>query len=87
MAYLAGENVVSSIRLECFRLGHTDIKYFKMLEDLLRANPGHPAAAAAKEFLQREPLANTLRFQFDINRPEESRRKCIEFIKQIKENK
>ena len=87
MAYLAGEKVVSSIRLECFRLGHTDIKYFRLLEDLLKANPNHPAAAAAKEFLQNEPLANALHYQFDINRPEESRRKCIEFIKQIKEKK
>lgn len=87
MAYMAGENVVSSIRLECFRLGHTDIKYFKLLEELLAADPRHPAAAEAGEFLNKEILNTALRHPFDTQRPEDMRQKCIKLIHQFKEKK
>ena len=87
MAYLAGEETVSSVRMECFRLGHTDIKYFKILEELIKQNPDHAAAKAAGKFLQEEIPATALRYQFDIQRPEKLRMQCIEFIKQLKDKK
>lgn len=34
--YMAGMTPVTSVRMECFRLGHTDIRYFQLLESLLK---------------------------------------------------
>ena len=87
IAYFAGGHTIPSIRMECLRLGHTDIKYFQLLDSLVKQNPRHPAAAESAAFLVREPLETLLKHPFDSQRPEQLRKQCMEFIMKFKEIK
>ncbi len=55
--YSSTGHPVSSIRMECLRIGQTDVKYMKKLAEVLAANPKHPAAAEARKFLDEAPMA------------------------------
>ena len=81
--YMAGTTPVTSVRMECFRLGHTDIRYFQLLESLLKKNPAHPAAAEAGKFLVDELRDTVYKYPYDKQRPEQLRMRCIELIKQF----
>ncbi|MCI6287784.1 MAG: hypothetical protein MR727_03495 [Lentisphaeria bacterium] len=84
--YMAGSQPVTSVRMECFRLGHTDIKYFALLESLLKKHPAHPAAAEAKKFLGEELRDTVYKHPYDKQRPEQQRTQCIELIKKFQNN-
>lgn len=81
--YMAGSQPVTSVRMECFRLGHTDIKYFALLESLLKKHPAHPAAAEAKKFLGEELRDTVYKHPYDKQRPEQQRARCIDLINQF----
>lgn len=81
--YMAGSMPVTSVRMECFRLGHTDIKYFQLLESLLKKYPAHPVAAVAEKFLCDELRDIVYKHPYDKQRPEQLRMRCIELIKQF----
>lgn len=49
--YLSNEKPVSSVRMECLRIGINDMKYMKKLAELLQQKPSHPAAPEARRFL------------------------------------
>ncbi len=84
--YMAGDTPVTSVRMECFRLGHTDIKYFQLLESLLKKNPAHPAAAEAEKFLRDELRDTVCRHPYDKERPEQQRSRCIDLINRFQKN-
>lgn len=83
---MAGSQPVTSVRMECFRLGHTDIKYFALLESLLKKNPEHPATAEAEKFLRDELRDTVYKHPYDKQRPEQQRTRCIELIKKFQNN-
>lgn len=81
--YMAGPTPVTSVRMECFRLGHTDIRYFQLLESLLKKNPAHPAAAEAGKFLVDELRDTVYKYPYDKQRSEQQRTRCIDLINQF----
>ncbi len=81
--YMAGMTPVTSVRMECFRLGHTDIRYFQLLESLLKKNPAHPAAAEAGKFLVDELRDTVYKYPYDKQRSEQQRTRCIDLINQF----
>ena len=81
--YMAGTTPVTSVRMECFRLGHTDIRYFQLLESLLKKNPAHPAAAEAGKFLVDELRDTVYKYPYDKQRSEQQRTRCIDLINQF----
>ena len=81
--YMAGMTPVTSVRMECFRLGHTDISYFQLLESLLKKNPAHPAAAEAGKFLVDELRDTVYKYPYDKQRSEQQRTRCIDLINQF----
>lgn len=81
--YMAGTTPVTSVRMECFRLGHTDIRYFQLLESLLKKNPAHPAAAEAGKFLVDELRDTVYKYPYDKQRSEQQRTRCIDLISQF----
>lgn len=81
--YMAGTTPVTSVRMECFRLGHTDIRYFQLLESLLKKNPAHPAAAEAGKFLVDELRDTVYKYPYDKQRFEQQRTRCIDLISQF----
>ncbi len=77
--YSATGQPVSSVRMECLRIGITDVKYMKKLADVLAANPNHPAAAEARKFLGEAPL-DVVRNSHDQSRAGKVREEAIALI-------
>ena len=81
-ALMASGKPVSTIRLECLRIGSTDIKYMKKLADLLKdpANRDHPQREEIGKFLRDAPKQVGITMAHDPKISAQTREKAIDYI-------
>lgn len=84
VAYDTGEEVVPSIRLECLRVGMTDVRYLRLLQKEAAAKKGDRLADEAAAYAAKALWEIPGRYAADPTKAVEARDRCIDYLLKLK---